>query len=78
MHNRWLKFKLSGWDRLLERMMLDQNLKAYKSSTETYKEKQIPGRETSQCKDPGAGLCCVCSRIKSRVVSWSRAKPEGS
>ena len=32
---RWLKFKLIGRDRLLERMMLAQNLKAYKSSTET-------------------------------------------
>lgn len=78
MDNRWLKFKLIGQDRLLERMMLAQNLKAYKSSMETYEEKQIPGRETSQCKDPGAGLCCVCSRIKSRVVNCSRAKPESS
>lgn len=33
---RWLKFKLIGRDRLLERMMLAQNLKAYKSSTETW------------------------------------------
>ena len=69
MHNRWLKFKLSGRDRLLERMMLDQNLKAYKSSTETYEEKQILGRETSQCKDPGAERPSIFCRSKETSMT---------
>lgn len=59
MDNRWLKFKLIGQDRLLERMMLAQNLKAYRSHGNIRRKNRYQAERPASAKTLGQA-CVVC------------------